>query len=205
MRIGGSCSSPLASLHLPHIRPLRLSYKVSRDGTQLNYELTPEEKALLDQMTLLELKDNMTVRWGRDGGRGARGILLLTSLGCMQAEVGKAQVAAKSSQYRGVHKAGTSWQAVSREGGKAYTHGTFPISDPEGEEKAARMYDQAVIARDGAAAVTNFWYELPGGQRVGPVDRHGRHNACTTPSRLAHDGNPAAPQGWHGDTSKRQS
>ena len=45
----------------PDFRPHRLAYKISGASAKLNYELTAEEKALLDQMTLRQLKDGMMV------------------------------------------------------------------------------------------------------------------------------------------------
>ena len=152
-----------------------MAYKLFADSAVLNYELTAEEKAQLDQMTLRQLKESMMVRQGNRGTHARP----LAHPSRLQADVGKVRVAAKSSQYKGVRKTGTWWQANYKKDGKQIRLGQFPVSDPEGEAKAARLYDQAVIVRDGADAVTNFWYDLPGGQRVGPVDRHGAHDACT--------------------------
>ena len=143
----------------------------------LNYELTAEEKAQLDQMTLRHLKSMMV----RQGNRGTHA-RPLAHPSRLQAEVGK--VTARLSQYKGVRRVQTRWEARYQKDLKKISLGHFPVSDPEGEAKAARIYDQAVIVRDGADAVTNFWYDLPGGQRVGPYDKFGEASAPLLPPKL---------------------
>ena len=157
-----------------------MAYKLFADSAVLNYELTAEEKAQLDQMTLRQLKESMMVRQGSRGTYARP----LAHPSRQQAEVGKVRVAAKTSQYKGVNRHRTRWQAQYMKDGKQIYLGQFPVSDPEGEAKAARLYDQAVIVRDGADAVTNFWYDLPGGQRVGPYDKSGETSAPLVPPKL---------------------